>query len=129
LEQTNTNSPEIDSRTGTKTGSRTISKLGSPNSQVEYDNVTEDKPALRTWKHQRSHPLDQILTDLNSGVQTRSRLKNFCTFYAFLSHIEPKNVYKALTDADWITAMQEELHQFEKIKYGTQYQNQKTEQS
>jgi len=59
-------------------------------------------------------PLDQILTDLNSGVQTRSRLKNFCTFYAFLSHIEPKNVYEALTDSDWIVAMQEELHQFER---------------
>jgi len=47
-------------------------------------------------------------------VQTRSRLKNFCTFYAFLSNIEPKNVYETLADSDWVTAMQEELHQFER---------------
>jgi len=47
-------------------------------------------------------------------VQTRSRLKNFCAFYAFLSLMEPKNVYEALTDSDWIYAMQEELHQFER---------------
>ena len=57
---------------------------------------------------------DRILTDLNSGVQTRSRLKNFCAFYAFFSHIEPKNVYEALTDSDRIVAMQEEPHQFER---------------
>jgi len=35
-------------------------------------------------------------------------------FYAFLYHIEPKNVYEALADLDWISAMQEELHQFER---------------
>jgi len=78
--------------------------------------MTEDKPVSRAWKYQRSQPLDQILTDLNSGVQTRSRLKHFCAFYAFLSHIEPKNVYEALVDSDWISAMQEELYQFERNK-------------
>jgi len=61
-------------------------------------------------------PLDQILSDLNTGVQTRSKLKNFCAFYAFLSNIEPKNVNEALADLEWVTAMQEELHQFERNK-------------
>ena len=50
------------------------------------------------------------------GVQTRSQLKNFGAFYAFLSDIEPKNVNETLADSDWITAMQEELHQFERNK-------------
>ena len=62
-----------------------------------------DSLAPRAWKHYRSHPLDQILSDLNSGMQTRSRLKNFCAFYAFLSNIEPKNVDEALADLDWVT--------------------------
>ena len=75
-----------------------------------------DSPAPRAWKHHKSHHLDQILTDLNSGVQIRSKLKNFCAFYAFLSHIEPKNIYEALADLVWITAMQEGLHQFERNK-------------
>jgi len=38
--------------------------------------------------------------------------------------MEPKNVYEALTGSDWILAMQEELHQFEKIRYGTWFQSQ-----
>ena len=28
--------------------------------------------------------------------------------------MEPKNVYEALIDSDWISAIQEELHQFER---------------
>jgi len=114
LEQNSTSSPETGSRTGTETGPRTVSKPRSPNNQVEHNNVTEDRPVPKTWKHKKSHPLDQILIDLNFGVQIRSRLKNFCACYAFLSHIEPKNVYEALIDSDWIVAMQEELHQFER---------------
>jgi len=56
------------------------------------------------------------MLDINTGVQTRSKLKNFCAFYAFLSNIEPKNVHEALADFDWVIATQEELHQFERNK-------------
>jgi len=56
------------------------------------------------------------VSDLNTGVQTRSKLKNFCAFYVFLSNIEPKNVNEAFADLDWVTAMQEEVHQFERNK-------------
>ena len=96
LEQEPTNSPEIGARTGTKTGPAIVYEPGSPHNQAE------DRPVLRSWKHKKSHPLDKILTDLNSGVQTRSRLKNFCAFYAFLSLMEPKNIYETLTDSDWM---------------------------
>jgi len=49
-------------------------------------------------------------------VQTRTKPKNFCAFYAFLSNIDPKNVNEALVDSDWVCAMQDELHQFERNK-------------
>ena len=78
--------------------------------------MSMDPLTPRPWKHQRSHPLDQILSDINTGVQTRSKLKKFCAFYAFSSNIGPKNVNEALADSDWVTAMQEELHQFERNK-------------
>ncbi|XP_059285653.1 uncharacterized mitochondrial protein AtMg00820-like [Lycium ferocissimum] len=41
-----------------------------------------------------------------------------CAFITFLSQIEPKNIKEALKDADWLAAMQEELHQFERNKVG-----------
>ena len=34
----------------------------------------------------------------------------------FLSNIEPNNVNETLADSDWVIAMQEELHQFERNK-------------
>ncbi|XP_075103628.1 uncharacterized protein LOC142178201 [Nicotiana tabacum] len=68
------------------------------------------------WKHKSSHPLDNIITPLDSGVQTRSKTRNSVAFSTFLSQIEPKNIKEALKDADWITAMQDELHQFERNK-------------
>ena len=43
--------------------------------------------------------------------------------------MEPKNVYKALTDSDWIMAMQDELHQFERNQVWHLVQNQKIELS
>ena len=112
--------PRTDSATGFQTGagtsSRTVPEPVSPIGQARVESESVDPRTPRPWKHQSSHPLDQILTDLNTGVQTRSKLRNFCAFYAFLSNIEPKNVNEALADSDWVIAMQEELHQFERNK-------------
>ncbi|XP_070023086.1 uncharacterized mitochondrial protein AtMg00820-like [Nicotiana sylvestris] len=58
--------------------------------------------------------MDNINTPLDSGVQTRSKAKNSLAFSAFLSEIEPENIKKALKYTDWIIAMQDELHQFER---------------
>jgi len=99
LQQRSIDIPESGARTGTETGPVPVSEPGSPHDQAA------ERPVLRTRKHKKSHPLDQILTDLNSGVQTRSRIKNFCAFSAFISLLEPKNVHEALTDSDWIIAM------------------------
>jgi len=70
----------------------------------------------KPWKHQKSHPTELIISDIHKGTQTRSQLRNFCAFQAFLSTMEPKNHEEALKDADWINAMQEELNEFERNK-------------
>ncbi|XP_060182874.1 uncharacterized mitochondrial protein AtMg00820-like [Lycium barbarum] len=57
-----------------------------------------------------------MITPLDSGIQTRSKARNMLTFSAFLFQNEPKNIKEALKDVDWIAAMQEELHQFERNK-------------
>jgi len=121
LEQNESNFPrtcsgigsETCSRIGSETGSRTGPKpVPSSNSARMETKFVNPRP----WKHQSSHPLDQILSNINTGVQIRSKLKNYCAFYDFLSIIEPKNVNEALANSDWVTAMQEEFHQFERNK-------------
>ena len=39
---------------------------------------------------------------------------NECLYHNFLSKEEPKKIEDALKDADWVTAMQEELNEFER---------------
>ncbi|KAI3685467.1 hypothetical protein L6452_34711 [Arctium lappa] len=70
-------------------------------------------PALKWTK---DHPIDQIIGDQQAGVQTRRGAGNICLYVNFLSLFEPKKVDEALADPCWITAMQEELSQFERNK-------------
>ena len=49
-------------------------------------------------------------------VKIRSVTQNECLYNNFPSQEEPKKVEKALQDADWVLAMQEELTQFERNK-------------
>ena len=69
----------------------------------------------------RDHPVEQIFNDIQTGRITRSktRLANFCEHYSFISSIEPMKVEEALEDPDWINAMHEELHNFERNQVWT----------
>nr|GEW88236.1 hypothetical protein [Tanacetum cinerariifolium] len=46
----------------------------------------------------------------------RHMLANSCLFSCLLSSIEPANMAEALRDADWVSAKQEELDQFTRLK-------------
>nr|GEX49092.1 hypothetical protein [Tanacetum cinerariifolium] len=67
-------------------------------------------------KWTKDHPLHKIIGDPKSSVHTRGQLANSCLFSCLLSFIEPANVAEALKDADWVSAMQEELDQFARLK-------------
>ncbi|KAI3729797.1 hypothetical protein L6452_18466 [Arctium lappa] len=64
----------------------------------------------------KDHPLHQVIGDLNKPIQTRSATLNQCMHDSFLSKIEPTRVSEALADSDWVSAMQEEINQFEALK-------------
>ena len=98
------------SRTGLETGFRIGFGRVSPSFLAREESVSVDLLIPQPWKHQSSHSLDQILFDINTGVQTRSKLNNYCAFDAFLSTIKPKNINEALAYSDWIMAMHEEFH-------------------
>nr|GEV25010.1 putative ribonuclease H-like domain-containing protein [Tanacetum cinerariifolium] len=83
---------------------------------------------ILTTRVHKDHPVNQIISDLNSSPQTRSMTWmvkeqgglhqindiyfNTCLFACFLSQEEPKKLLQALKDLSWIEAMQEELLQF-----------------
>nr|GEX42049.1 hypothetical protein [Tanacetum cinerariifolium] len=54
--------------------------------------------------------------DPKSSVRTRGQLANSCLFSCLLSSIDPANVAEALRAAEWVSAMQEELDQFARLK-------------
>nr|GEY90054.1 retrovirus-related Pol polyprotein from transposon TNT 1-94 [Tanacetum cinerariifolium] len=54
-----------------------------------------------------------------NAVQTRRQLATdpkMCMFTLIVSTAEPKNINEAMADSAWIEAMQEELHQFDRLQ-------------
>ncbi|KAI3730029.1 hypothetical protein L6452_18705 [Arctium lappa] len=76
--------------------------------------VSTPLPHEHRWT--KEHPLHQVIGDLNKPVQTRSAPLNQYMHDSFLSKIEPTRVSEALADSDWVSAMQEEINQFEALK-------------
>ncbi|GJW72788.1 putative ribonuclease H-like domain-containing protein [Tanacetum coccineum] len=94
---------------------------------------------ILTIRIHKDHPLDQVIGDLQSAIQTRKMSKNLkehgfvstiqqrtnhkdlqnCLFACFLSQEEPKEVIHALKDPNWIEAMQEELLLFKLQEFWT----------
>nr|GEU78735.1 hypothetical protein [Tanacetum cinerariifolium] len=74
-------------------------------------------------------PLYKIIGDLKLSVRTRGQLANSCLFSCLLSSIETANVAEALRGADWVSAMQEELDQFARLKTKWIFKNKKDESS
>ncbi|KAI3678411.1 hypothetical protein L6452_37702 [Arctium lappa] len=75
--------------------------------------LIDHAPAQR-WT--RYHPIDQILGDPDTGIQTRLSSGNIYLFVNFLSLIEPKKTDDALRDPNWVSAMHEELTEFSRNK-------------
>jgi hypothetical protein len=63
--------------------------------------------------------LENVVGSVRKGVSTRRQLSNFSSHHAFVSCVEPKKVYAALKDPDWLIAMPDELNNFERNKVWT----------
>nr|GEZ71101.1 hypothetical protein [Tanacetum cinerariifolium] len=82
--------------------------------------VQTDHPLPHTnSKWTKDHPLNNIIGQLDRPVSTRLQLHEqalFCYYDAFLTSVEPKTYKEALAQSCWIEAMQEELHEFERLE-------------
>nr|GEZ21948.1 hypothetical protein [Tanacetum cinerariifolium] len=74
----------------------------------------------------KDHPLEQVFGNPSQSIRTRCQLETdgeMCMFALTVSRTEPKNIKEAIADSAWIEAMQEELHQFERLDENTVIHN------
>ncbi|GJW21825.1 retrovirus-related pol polyprotein from transposon TNT 1-94, partial [Tanacetum coccineum] len=67
----------------------------------------------------KNHPISNVIDDRSRSVSMRKQLQTnvmWCYFDAFLTVVEPKNIKKATTEPSLINAMQEEIHEFERLQ-------------
>ncbi|GKD54836.1 retrovirus-related pol polyprotein from transposon TNT 1-94 [Tanacetum coccineum] len=67
----------------------------------------------------KDHPIGNVIGDTSRSVSTRKQLETdamWCYFDAFLTSVEIKNFKQAMTEPSWIDAMQEEIHEFERLE-------------
>ncbi|GJU53848.1 retrovirus-related pol polyprotein from transposon TNT 1-94 [Tanacetum coccineum] len=98
------NAPETDSEAS---HSNSVNIDVTPNNQL---------PHVQKWT--QAHPLENIIGDKDRPVSTRKQLETdamWCFFNEFLTHVEPKTYKQALEHSCWIEAMQEEIHEFERL--------------
>nr|GFD14863.1 integrase, catalytic region, zinc finger, CCHC-type, peptidase aspartic, catalytic [Tanacetum cinerariifolium] len=73
--------------------------------------------SLGRWT--KDHPIENVIGDPSRSVSTRKQLQTramWCYFDAFLTSVEPKNFKQAMTKPSWIDAMQEEIHECERLQ-------------
>ncbi|GJV11468.1 retrovirus-related pol polyprotein from transposon TNT 1-94 [Tanacetum coccineum] len=75
------------------------------------------QPSTRIWT--KAHPLEQVISDPSKPVMTQNRHQTdseLCMYALIVSTLEPKNIKEAMSDHTCIESMQDELHQFERLK-------------
>ncbi|GJS97420.1 retrovirus-related pol polyprotein from transposon TNT 1-94 [Tanacetum coccineum] len=89
-------------------------------SQGSSSNVRQTHtPFEHLGRWTKDHPIANVIGDPSRSVSTRKQLQTdamWCYFYAFLTLVEPKNFKQEMTKPSWIDAMQEEIHEFERLK-------------
>ncbi|GJQ94909.1 retrovirus-related pol polyprotein from transposon TNT 1-94 [Tanacetum coccineum] len=97
-----------------------VQEIGESSSRnIDYTDVHSFPPQSHDYRWTRDHPLEQVRGNPTMPVQTRRQLATdpeMCMFALTVSIVEPKNIKEAMADSAWIEAMQDELHQFDRLK-------------
>nr|GEV24252.1 Gag-Pol polyprotein [Tanacetum cinerariifolium] len=90
------------------------------NAQVEEGEFINifSTPIQEQGETSSHHPLEQVIGIPSQSIRTRSQLESdgeMCMFALIVSQTESKNIKETMADSTWIEAMQEELHQFDRL--------------
>ncbi|GJV15238.1 retrovirus-related pol polyprotein from transposon TNT 1-94 [Tanacetum coccineum] len=86
-------------------------------SSTESPYVSQTLHHLGKWS--KDHPLDNIIGNPSRPVSTRKQLATdalWCLYNSVLSKFEPKNFKSAITEDCWFQAMQDEIHEFDRLQ-------------
>nr|GEW15981.1 hypothetical protein [Tanacetum cinerariifolium] len=71
------------------------------------------------YRWTKDHPLEQVCGNPYKPVQTRRQLVTdleMCMFALTVSIAKPNTIKETMADSAWVEAMQEELHQFDRLQ-------------
>ncbi|GJV55679.1 retrovirus-related pol polyprotein from transposon TNT 1-94 [Tanacetum coccineum] len=86
-------------------------------SLAESPYVTQTLHHLEKWS--KDHPLDNIIGNPSRPVSTRKQLVTdalWCLYNSVLLKVEPKNFKSTITEDCWFQAMQDEIHEFDRLQ-------------
>ncbi|GJX41641.1 retrovirus-related pol polyprotein from transposon TNT 1-94 [Tanacetum coccineum] len=84
---------------------------------AESTQSTQPHEHLRKWTD--SHPIDNIIGNPSRHVSTRKQLATdalWCFYNSVLSKVEPKNFKSVVPEDCWFEAMQDEIHEFDRLQ-------------
>nr|GFB34950.1 Gag-Pol polyprotein [Tanacetum cinerariifolium] len=112
--------PETTSQAPTQASILMATKnINQAETNKENAHVEEDE-FINIFKHRwtKDHPLEQVIRNPSQLTRTRRQPETdaeMCMFALTVSQTEPKNIKEAMADSEWIEAMQEELHQVNRL--------------
>nr|GFB95743.1 retrovirus-related Pol polyprotein from transposon TNT 1-94 [Tanacetum cinerariifolium] len=86
-------------------------------SSTESPYVSQTLHHLNKWS--KDHPLDNVIGNPSRPVSTRKQLATdalWCLYSSVLFKIEQKNFKSAIIEDCWFQAMQDEIHEFDRIQ-------------
>nr|GEW99016.1 uncharacterized mitochondrial protein AtMg00810-like [Tanacetum cinerariifolium] len=86
-------------------------------SSTESTYVSQTLHHLNKWS--KDHPLDNVIGNPSRLVSTRKQLATdalWCLYSSVLSKVKPKNFKSAITKDCWFQAMQDEIHEFDRLQ-------------
>ncbi|GJW45565.1 retrovirus-related pol polyprotein from transposon TNT 1-94 [Tanacetum coccineum] len=118
--ETNNKYAQVDDDEFVNVFSTSVQELGETSSRhVDSSNMHtfyQHHPSAHHWT--KDHPLEQVIGNPSQSIRIRRQLETdgeFCMFALTVSRTEPKNIKEAMANSAWIEAMQEELHQFDRL--------------
>nr|GEV73636.1 retrovirus-related Pol polyprotein from transposon TNT 1-94 [Tanacetum cinerariifolium] len=84
---------------------------------IESTYVSQTLHRLNKWS--KNHPLDNVIGNPSQPVSTRKQLATdalWCLYSSVLSKVEPKNFKYEIIEDCWFQAMQDEIHEFDRLQ-------------